>query len=46
MGAINENIAVKVGLTVQVIFKQKFEGAEEVSPMTVQGVKLPGTDKS
>ena len=46
MGAINENIAVKVGLTVQVIFKQKFEGSEEVSPRTVQGVKLPGTDKS
>lgn len=37
MGAINENIAVKVGLTVQVIFKQKFEGAEEVSPMTACG---------
>lgn len=27
----------KVGLTVQVIFKQKFEGAEEVSPMTACG---------
>ena len=34
MGAINENIAVKVGLTVQVIFKQKVEGAEEVSKLT------------